>query len=471
MENVKHSIKVVARTHEVANEYAQSRNKELKIFSGRAAGVCYMGDDYFSERMQDDNKAYTRQQGNTNSGHNSVFEHGHISLLIESNKMILMILNSLGVYTTSEKSSRYVRMNPDTQEELDLYNKWIEKIQKLILDKYPDTDDAFLNKNFNKAFPNYAQIIKDGKLAEIDDTNKQKITDWLVEQGKEVNAPSYKLAQENARYMLSVFTPTVMVYTVSFGQLFLIRDFFIKLNKDLGLCDDTFSKALKPHVEAFLEELNKVTDFDNLIKNVKQQYIRFLEMQHKSLYKGYWEKSRSFEYIPDTVLSDTKKTVIGDSYTINYNGSLAMLAQAQRHRTIRYTMKLKEPGENGWYIPEIVKYGGEDVIHEWLRDMQSISYCVPQGTLVNITEQGLFEDFIMKCKERLCGRAQLETMLRTKETMQLFIDNKDNLCELNKMLLRLSTLDDKPVARCKFADFECPEGCRWGASEALTRII
>ena len=125
--------------------------------------------------------------------------------------------------------------------------------------------------------------------------------------------------------------------------------------------------------------------------------------------------------------------MLGDSYTLVYEGSLAMLAQAQRHRTLRYTMCLQEPGERGFYVPEIVKDAGlED---EWTEDIESVKYCIPQGTMVRITEQGIFEDFALKCKERMCGRAQLEVMRATTESLEKFVLNRNNLSYLNKQLL------------------------------------
>ena len=40
-------------------------------------------------------------------------------------KIIAMLLNSLGMYATSEKSARYTIMKPETELEETLYNKWI----------------------------------------------------------------------------------------------------------------------------------------------------------------------------------------------------------------------------------------------------------------------------------------------------------------------------------------------------------
>ena len=85
----------------------------------------------------------------------------------------------------------------------------------------------------------------------------------------------------------------------------------------------------------------------------------------------------------------------------------------------------------------------------------------------------------MKCKERMCGRAQLEVMKATTNSVKLFIDNKDNLSYSNQKLLESMTLsiDERgcngltPCARCQFKDFKCSEGCQWGPSGALTRLI
>ena len=41
----------------------------------------------------------------------------------------------------------------------------------------------------------------------------------------------------------------------------------------------------------------------------------------------------------------------------------------------------------------------------------------PQGELVRISEKGKYDDFVLKCKERLCSAAQLEIMMQTKETL------------------------------------------------------
>ncbi len=66
--------------------------------------------------------------------------------------------------------------------------------------------------------------------------------------------------------------------------------------------------------------------------------------------------------------------------------------------------------------------------------------------LVSVTEQGLFEDFALKCKERMCGRAQLEIMRLTEELVARFAKNKQNLSSANRRRLEDLLEDDKPCA-------------------------
>ena len=471
-------IKVIARTYEVAEgETVDTLNNDLTLLSGRAAGVCYMPDDYFDDGVYDKEKAMKRAASTSESGHHSIYDHGHITFVIKTNKMMCMILNSLGVYATSEKSARYTKMKPETELEEQLYDKWRRKIQSLILSKYPFIDDDMLSKRLCKRMGiEQSKAVVNGSCDHIKED--EYLENELNELKKSETLPSYKLAQENARYMISVFTPTTIEYTTSFRQAFLITDYLNKLAANLDNADDTFSKKLKSYTiklrEAFEDAIG-----DNRLHDNKNQYIRFLEAQHIGELVDKGKPGMSF--VPYTDMEERlepKKEVVGDSYTLVYEGSLAMLAQAQRHRTLRYTMCLQEPGERGFYVPEIVKDAGlED---EWTEDIESVAYCVPQGTIVRVTEQGIFEDFALKCKERMCGRAQLEVMRATTKSLEKFILNRNNLSYSNKQLL-LSMTEPRTcngvssayviVPRCQFKDFKCTEGCTWGCNGAINRLI
>lgn len=405
-------VKVVARTFEVNDTSAM--NEDLTLLAGKAAGVCYMPDDYMEKGVQNVERAMKRAESTARSGHHSVFDHGHITFVIKTNKMMAMLLNSVGAYTTSEKSARYTVMHPETELEQDRYDKWRERIKGLIGEKYPDISE------------------------------------------KEAD----KLSIENARYMISVFTPTVMEYTVSFRQAFLIADYLEKLYCACEPLSDNYSVGIRKSAKELSVLLRSQLGERRLHDN-KNQHFRFLEYQ---AVQGW---------------AEPKREAVGDSYTLVYTGSLAVLAQIQRHRTIRYSMYFDGSFERyGFYVPAIVREAGLE--EEWIQDMQSVSYCVPQGTLVRITEQGIFEDFALKCKERLCGRAQLEVAKSTEASVWKFLRSRDLLCDENRKLLLTMTgcvtgedgrVDYQPCARCMFQDFTCTEGCRWGAKDTLTRMI
>lgn len=469
---MKHEVKVVARTYEVGeNHNTAQMNKDLTLLSGKAAGVCYMPDDYMENGIQNEESALKRAKFNSKNGHHSVFEHGHISFVVKTNKMMCMILNSLGVYSTSEKSARYTVMKPETDLELELYNKWIGKLKTKILETYPDIDDATLSTRLCKKLGiENSKAVINGQCYHIKDD--EFLENELKELKKSLTLPSYKLAQENARYMISVFTPTTMMYTVSFREACLIIDYLIKLINNCARREDKFTKKICSSAYELMMAIREAIGEQQIHDN-KNQHIRFLEAQHVG--EDLSDKFVDYEDLEERFKA--KKEVLGDSYTLVYNGSLAMLAQAQRHRTIRYTMFIDEVGEFGYYVPPIIR--NTELEKEWLEDIQSVSYCVPQGTMVRITEQGIFEDLILKCKERLCGRAQLEIMLSTLHNLEKFTDtdNFNNLCYSNKKLLESVTVKDKEsgkltvVPRCRFTDFKCTEGCDWGAKDAFNRLI
>ena len=131
-------VTIVARTIERdGDDFSAANNslaflgsylrKDSMVFSGKAAGICYMPDDYLSNGIQNDETALKRALGNAKSGHYSVFEHSHISFLIETTKAMAMVLNSTKLYTTSEKSARYTKMRNGTRNSLILSKIHMER--------------------------------------------------------------------------------------------------------------------------------------------------------------------------------------------------------------------------------------------------------------------------------------------------------------------------------------------------------
>jgi hypothetical protein len=282
-------------------------------------------------------------------------------------------------------------MTPSEREEA-LYEKWIEIYKTEIAKQYPNIDEKKVKK----------------------------------------------LAQENARYLISVFTPaTTMEYTVSLRQLNYIVHWFESYVKNEE--NNEFNKKLKPYMSQFIESVSDLI-IPELNSDVKMRKISLFDDR----------KNRKEEF--------------GENYCTTYEGTFAELAQAQRHRTLQYKMNLLD--ENKFYVPKIIAEN-QQLKNEWINDISSLSDLYPQGMLVKINERGTVENFVLKCKERVCGCAQLEIMDQTYEILNKYIDETKNSNEDVYEYL----LPYKKGARCTYPGFKCTAPCMWGAINSLKRKI
>lgn len=415
------SIKIIARTkdqaiNDVIREY-------MEILSGKAAGVCYMPENYFEicdEFSKDTN--LKRYHATQKSGHNSVQEHGHITFEIQNiPKIVAMVLNSIGVYSTSEKSARYTKMNPENEIELELYNKWTEIFKKLVAGYYPDKTE------------------------------------------KEVE----KLAIENARYMISVFTPTSMIYTISYGECKMIITMINELIYNYTSDKSKFIGYNSDYIIKFFSRLiNELTTFKNELIDAIDGY----DDEYKN------PKGNKFRFLMNTYIDepdDIPLTNISDSYTLNYECSFACLAQLERHRTIKYGMYFEK--DDKYYIPDVLK--NSNLEKEWIVDMMKVKY--PQGQMITVIEQATIEDFVLKCKERLCSRAQYEISKQTENLLLKFADlGEKNLCNYNLKLINslcnyveTKTFPYKALApRCAIKGYKCNEPCSRGCYGLIRKV-
>ncbi len=203
-----------------------------------------------------------------------------------------------------------------------------------------------------------------------------------------------------------------------------------------------FNVKLKESMKDFISELHRLNILqDKLLTN---------------------EKERKLSLFNDDL--NKKEEYFGDVYSTTYKGSFAEYAQAQRHRTISYELKILEDKE--YFIPPIIE-DDQNLVDEWLKDMISVQDINPQGEKILISERGTYEDFILKCKERLCSVAQLEIMRQTKETLLKY---QQKLEEKNHYLK-----DDikkySKGARCTFSDFSCTADCNFKEGKILQRKI
>lgn len=364
--------------------------EEVMEFSGHEAGICYMPDTIDTLLNEPNEKTIKRANGTLKSGHHSVFGHASYNFVFEEiPKILAMMLNNEKVYNTSEKSARYTKMTP-SEEEKELYEKWIKIYNEKIHEVYPDIDEK----------------------------------------------ATMKLAQENARYLISVFTPaSTMGYSVDFRQLnYLIHwsEQFVEKAEENEL-----NNLLKPVLKDFASELSEFK-IEELNSDVKNRTFSF-----------FAERERKEEW--------------GENYSVNYYATFAQLAQAQRHRTLYYEVTL--PEDKRFFVPYIIR--DTELEKEWLKDINSLAAKFPQGMLIKVNERGTVEKFVEKCQERLCGCAQLEIAFQTSEILNKYLENtKDTNQEVYNYLLKYSK-----GARCTFPNFKCARPCIWGAKGALTRKI
>lgn len=202
-------------------------------FSGKVAGICYNEDGLLASFKEESEKTLKRVNSSALGEHQSVFEHVNIGMYLkDSSKMLNMVLNNEGQYSTSERSLRYTTIKEDecnlTKREIKLYEKWYKILYELIEKEYGDTLKPFKIKT---------------------------------------------LAKENARYMTSTFINTEMVHTIPLAQLNRVvsymKDYINKPNKD------DFEERLSKDFEMFIDNCQKLNVLDERLQsNRKNRKLR-----------------------------------------------------------------------------------------------------------------------------------------------------------------------------------------------------
>lgn len=371
------------------------------LFSGRIAGVCYDKEGYEHLEKEDISNTQKRINNTLENDHHSVYDHIMINFnIVGIPKILAMVLNNEHQYTTSEKSARYTNVTYKngsilTEREVTLYNKWNERFKELIKENYPD------------------------------------FTNFKIK----------TLAQENARYLITVFVPTEMVYSTTLRQINYIASIMQKYIEDHNESNDYLEKNLSLCMQDFIKELDRLNVLDKrLMHNSKNRSI--------SLFGKDLEK---------------REEIFSHIYSVNYEASYASLAQAQRHRTLFYQMERMD--EKKYFVPPILNKK-EEYIKEWTQDIKSVSNVVPQGEIILINETGTYDNFILKTKERLCTAAQLEVMKATRDTLLKY---KDAL-EKNDHYLKEDIKKYVKGARCTFG-YNCTKKCNFKEGITLEREI
>ncbi len=372
-------------------------------FSSNCGGVCYSEHGFHKTSAKTNRRIRERL---LNSAHHSPFDQP--SFNFEFNdipKFGAMILNNQRPYTTSEKSARYKKMELSGEQE-EVYEKWKGIFQTKIKEECDFLDD-----------------VKIGKLA-----------------------------QENARYLTSVFTPTHMVHELSFRQLSyfvhwfndFVGDSIYYTGKDTG--NDFFDE----NVSNFAEE------FNNIVMNDLNLFEERLDPKIKKIKLSIFADRDNYE------------EEFGENYSTSYKLTFAQLAQTHRHRLLDYEIvDIRGSLENmEFFVPPILG-GDPELVKEWEKDMSKVSEQIPQGMLINIHETGKYQDFISKATERLCEQAQWEIMDRTKKTLDKYIEGTKN----TNPYVYSELLKYSKGPKCTFPGVKCKEPGPFGSKLALERLV
>lgn len=378
---------------------AKSIVEDLILTCGHFAGKCYTADSYDVLKTEPIEKTTGRTKFCISKQHHSVFDHALITFEMDKvPKIIFMLLNNENVYTTSEQSARYTDFSEaaETPLEKELYIKWCQKLEPIILKEYP-------------------------KLTEKE---------------------AQKFAQENARYMISVFTPSSMIHTISLRQLNYVIQYMEEF-LERKWCRNDMEKA-------FAEKMDKpLREFLSEISLYKVEGLQPKNIKSLSMFKDVPYKANEYRY----------------SYQLSYSLSFAAHAQNHRHRTIRY--KAYIPETSNFFIPPIIE-DNEELKAEWLSDTKSVEGVFPQGMLIEVTETGIVDDLLEKCLERLCARAQLEIMLVTSKNLNDFIKGT-TIADLKKYILDVVGFENN-TSRCQFPGYKCTDCCKFGVKQIERKI-
>ncbi|MBR6289393.1 MAG: hypothetical protein IKR19_08660 [Acholeplasmatales bacterium] len=433
---MKQSATIINRTIKCDGINCDDLESEMFKISGSAAATYYRPEGFDDNNANDLKKRTLDEVSKDNF---SIFDHGHVTLLLHTSKIMGMVLKSMGFYNITEKSARYATLDIESDVEKDLYNKWIAIFINLITSYY-------------------------GSFYEFEDISG--------------------LAMENARYMTSIFTPTVMQYTVPFGRAVMMSKWLNDLGQLMAgvsshLDENMKYKWIYPRFSKECIELSEVIKntlgvyhFEDIIVDKLNMGVEFFRVANYIL-KTAEIKAKNGDTDQDifALYRDSRKDdFYSDCYISNYKASFVAVSQTETHRELHYSIDI--PVENVEpYVPKIIRGSVYEI--EWRDDFQKLvdKEILPQATILEVSESGRFEDFYIKCKERLCTRSQLEITEITRDQVVKFAVHSSNLSGMNQILLgnmirkgpkvnwkKPETIIVEP--RCRFADYHCDHPCR-----------
>ena len=407
-------------------------NKREALYdAGVKAAVCFKEGNITPSMIREsetEERIIERGINTIMSDHTSPSEQPQVSLeIIGIPKILCMILNNEHQYTADERSLRYTEVKPNEyiiDLEVELYDKWLNIFIHILNDEYLD----FFRK-FNKG------------------ENEEKTN-------KKASNAIKKIAQENARYMVSVFMPTTLTYTVPFAQ---INKLCLYMERIINNPHNDFENLLIPYLKEFIRELK---DLDVLItekdvyelcpKLARNGSDDILYKNNKGIDLSLFAERNKFSGI-------NRENEYGVAFSYNMEISLASLAQFHRHRTINYEMSTPSLKEEKFYVPLLLE-GKEDLTKEWLSDILKVNKFYPQGKIVKVNANGPLKYLVNYVgKERACDRAFLET--EDMFTNVMLPDIYEGLLKSGKTDLADVLKPYIGKLRCMYPDYNCPSPC------------
>ena len=407
-------------------------DKRLALYdTGVKAAVCFKDGNITPEDIratETEAKIIKRGINTILSDHTSPSEQPTVSLEITGiPKILCMILNNEHLYAADERSLRYTEVKESSyisKKEVELYNKWLSIFISILNTKYLD---FFLK--YNKG-----------------STKEQT--------ARKASNAIKKLAQENARYMVSVFMPTTLTYTVPLAQ---INKICLYMDRIIADPHNEFEQLLIPYLKEFtqnLKDLDVLVTKHDVIKLcpdlAQEDSDTLLYQNNKSIDLSLFAERNKFSGI-------NLPNEYGTTFSYNMEISLASLAQFHRHRTINYEMLTPNKKNMQFYIPLLLE-DNPVLSKEWQEDILSVKNVYPQGTIVKVNANGPLKHLVNYVgKERACDRAFLET--EDMFTNVFLPDIYAGLLSSGKTELAETLKPYVGRLRCMYPDYNCPTPC------------
>lgn len=426
----KKSALVDAGIDNIIEEVKFDKNKALKN-TGVKAAVCFRDGEITPEMIratETEEQLIKRGLNTIKSDHTSPSEQQSVSLEITNiPKILCMILNNEHQYAADERSLRYTEVKPSeyiSHEETTLYNKWLNIFIKILNDEYYE----FFWK-FNQG--------------ETEEKTKKKVASAIK-----------KIAQENARYMVSVFIPTTLTYTVPFAQ---INKICLYMERIIANPLNEFEELIVPYLKEFIQGIKDldilVTEHDAhvLVPSLKvPDTDNLLYKNNKNIDLSLFAERNEFSGI-------NLPNEYGVSISYNMAISFASLAQFHRHRTVNFEMSTPKITDTRFYIPLLLD-NKPALQKEWLKDINTVNKYYPQGKILDVNANGPLKHFVNYVgKERACDRAFLET--EDMFTNEMLPNIYDGLIKNGKMELASNLEPYVGKLRCMYPSYNCPGKC------------